>query len=206
MASHSPSTALSKPNLNKLKLGENSFNEPGLNALNSGLSEREAQMARDSSQRLLSRLKPFPSSDQSQSVKMHIMASGVVNSKGLENSEELEKEERGEDKEQGEIVEIPAVALRLLVSILDEIADGNSVTLVPSRAELTTQQAAGFLNVSRPHLVRLLEAGAIPFHKAGTHRRVRFQDMLAYKAQADKDRHGALQELAALSQELDMGY
>lgn len=200
MASRSPSTALGQPNLNKLNLSGNSFSAPGLNELNSSLSESETQMARDSSQRLLSRLKPSPSSDQPQSVKMHIIAGGGVNSEGSE------KGERGENKEQGETVEIPVVALRLLVGILDEMADGNSVTLVPSRAELTTQQAASFLNVSRPHLVRLLEAGMIPFYKAGTHRRVRFQDVLAYKAQKDKARRGALQELAALSQELGMGY
>lgn len=195
MASSSPSIALSKPKLNKLKLSENSFNEP-----NSGLSERETQMARDSSRLLLSGLKSSQGSGQPQSVKMQIIASVGSSNEGAE------KQKRGGNQAISEVVEIPAVALRLLVGILDEMADGNSVTLVPSRAELTTQQAASFLNVSRPYLVRLLEIGTIPFHKAGTHRRVRFQDVLAYKAQKDTDRRGALEELAALSQELGMGY
>lgn len=150
------------------------------------LSELDSRLAREGSRRLASRLKASPDGAQpdAQSVTVRIAA--------------------GEGPE--ETMEIPTAALRLLVGILDEMADGNAVTLVPSRAELTTQQAAGFLNVSRPHLVGLLEAGKIPFHKAGTHRRVLIQDLLAYKAQKDKDRRGTLQELAALSQELGLGY
>ena len=150
-----------------------------------GSSELESRLAREGSRRLASRLKASPDSGRpgSQSVTVRIEGDGP-----------------------DEAVELPSAALRLLVGILDEMADGNAVTLVPSHVELTTQQAAGFLNVSRPYLVGLLESGKIPFHKAGTHRRVRFQDLLAYKAQSDSDRRGALGELAALSQELGMGY
>ena len=101
---------------------------------------------------------------------------------------------------------LPRDALALLRDILTEMAQGNAVTLVPRHAELTTQEAANLLNVSRPHLIKLLEEGQIPFSRTGTHRRIRYEDLMAYKAERDRQSKEAMEELARQAQELDMGY
>ncbi len=99
-------------------------------------------------------------------------------------------------------IELPTSSLMLLMSILGELAAGNAVQVVPVHAELTTQEAANILNVSRPHMVKLLEEGKLPFHKTGRHRRVLFADLMKYKDQRDKESTQALRELAEQSQEL----
>jgi excisionase family DNA binding protein len=101
---------------------------------------------------------------------------------------------------------LPAAAVRLLSDILSEMARGNAVRVVPAAAEMTTQQAAEFLNVSRPFLIGLLEKGEIPYRKVGSHRRVEFRHLADYKQRADARRRAALDELAGLGQELGEGY
>jgi excisionase family DNA binding protein len=103
-------------------------------------------------------------------------------------------------------VTLPASAVRLLVRILAEMADGNAVTLIPIHAELTTQQAAQMLGVSRPFLIKLLETGQLGCRKVGTHRRILFSDLLEYKRKTDAQRSKALDQLSAQAQELKMGY
>ncbi|MEM6159947.1 helix-turn-helix domain-containing protein [Erwinia sp. P6884] len=99
-------------------------------------------------------------------------------------------------------IELPTSSLTLLMNILGELAEGNAVQIVPVHAELTTQEAANILNVSRPHMVKLLEDGNLPFHKTGRHRRVLFADLMRYKAQRESESNDAMQELADVSQEL----
>jgi excisionase family DNA binding protein len=101
-----------------------------------------------------------------------------------------------------EILKLPASAVQMLVRILEEMARGNAVTLIPVHAELTTQEAADMLNISRPSLIQLLDEGKIEYRKVGTHRRIRFEALMGYKRLADADRRAALAELAAYDQEL----
>jgi len=110
------------------------------------------------------------------------------------------------ENEPEESISIPVTAFRLLNSILTEMAKGNAVTLIPVHAELTTQQAADILNVSRPFLIEQLEKGVIPYRKVGTHRRVMFKDLMKYKQTMDHNRLKALEELSVIDQELGLGY
>ncbi len=101
---------------------------------------------------------------------------------------------------------IPTRALSLLIDVLAQLGQGNAVKIIPIHAELTTQEAADILNVSRPYLVKLLDQGGIPHHKVGRHRRIRYQDLMDYKSAVDTQRISALDELSSLSQTHDPEY
>ena len=110
------------------------------------------------------------------------------------------------DGQSAETIGVPASAFRLFLHLLTEMSQGNAVTLIPTHAELTTQQAADLLAVSRPYVVKLLDEGKIPSRTVGKYRRVRFDDLMVYKRKDDDARAKILDQLTAEAQELGMGY
>ena len=96
--------------------------------------------------------------------------------------------------------------MRLMIEVLTQLGQGNSVSITPIHAELTTQEAADMLNMSRPTLVKLLDSEIIPYSRKGNRRKVAYFDVLAYKNELAQKRLIALSELSALDQELGMGY
>lgn len=107
-----------------------------------------------------------------------------------------------EDKE--EMVPIPVSLFGPILEILTNMAKGKAVTIVPSHAELTTKEAANVLNVSRPFVIGLIEKKILPHRMVGSHRRIRFDDLMDYKRRIDSDRLKSLEKLAALDQEMGM--
>lgn len=103
-----------------------------------------------------------------------------------------------------ETVDIPTPAVRLLREVLEQMAHGRGVALTPLHAELTTRQAAELLQVSRTHLVQRLDEGRIPCRRVGSHRRIRVEDILAYRRETESRRRDALDELTARDQELGL--
>ncbi len=110
------------------------------------------------------------------------------------------------DEGLAEPIELPARAVGLLMDILETMAAGQGITIIPENAELTTVQAAEVLNVSRPFLIKLLEVGEIPHRKVGRHRRIRMEDVMDYKASDDAKRENVLDQLVTEAQEQDLGY
>ena len=109
-------------------------------------------------------------------------------------------------QENGDSLKIPKKAVLLLFDILDIMAQGKSFTLIPSDSEISTQQAADMLNVSRPHLVKLLEEGIIPFKKVGSHRRIELKNLIEYQQKSDENRVKKLDFLTKQAQDLNLGY
>ena len=101
-------------------------------------------------------------------------------------------------------IELPASIGEMMLDVLAHVAQGEMVTVVPYGSVLTTQEAADLLNVSRPFLTKLLEAGDIPFHKVGSHRRVKIEDLESYRTSRDRDRTEALRKLQRLGQEFEI--
>jgi excisionase family DNA binding protein len=99
---------------------------------------------------------------------------------------------------------LPPSVLRLFQQVVDALAQGQVVSLVPLHKELTTQEAADLLNVSRPYLIKLLDQGALPYSKLSSHRRIRFADLMVYKLERDAQREHALDAMAQLNQELGL--
>ena len=113
---------------------------------------------------------------------------------------------RVRDDEQEQPIDLPAGAVDLLMHVLEAMAAGQGVTLIPESAELTTVQAADVLNVSRPFLIKLLDQKAIPHRKVGKHRRIRMEDVMAYKNAIDREREQVLEQLTEEAQAHDLGY
>lgn len=137
-------------------------------------SDEEAVIAREA----VSRLKPI--TDAKQDVRLRVMESPDI------------------------VVPIPARALRLIADVLTYMADQTAVSFIPHDCEMTTKQAADLLNVSRPHFVSLLERDELPYRKVGAHRRIKAADVLAYRETISQKHHSAVEEMARLSQELDL--
>jgi excisionase family DNA binding protein len=93
-------------------------------------------------------------------------------------------------------IELPDRLYKILLRIIQDLVDGKAVSVTLAAQELTTQEAANFLGVSRQFLVRLLDEGKIPFHRVGTHRRVYLRDLIAFRKERDRRRHDAIEEMA----------
>jgi excisionase family DNA binding protein len=105
---------------------------------------------------------------------------------------------------QGTKITISGGMFRLMVDVLNAVSQGEPITLLPHSAELTTQEAADMLNVSRPYLVKLLDEGAMPSRKVGIYRRVKVQDVLRYQKQEKAKREKILDELTQEAQEMGL--
>lgn len=104
------------------------------------------------------------------------------------------------------VLRLPPKVLRMFADMLGAMSQGQAITILPRSMEVTTQEAAMILNVSRPYLIKLLNENKIPFHKLGKHRRIRLEDVLQYKTERRETSLAALQALSDQAQELDMEY
>jgi excisionase family DNA binding protein len=145
----------------------------------------------------------LPSSEEAQQARSALQAlEKMPRARRATRTVQIRPSEGGPDVS----VIVPREAFELFLEVLGQMANGSAVTIVPVKAELSTQQAADMLNVSRPHLIDLLESGKIPFRRVGTHRRVRASDLIAYQQKDDAERKAALDELTEEGQKHGLGY
>ena len=109
-----------------------------------------------------------------------------------------------EIEETGERIKIPARALVFLGDILKAMGEGKPVSIVPVATEVTTQKAAEILGCSRPYLVKLLEEGAIEFIKVGKHRRIKFEDVVAYREKMEAQQKNDIIDIMCADEELGL--
>lgn len=107
---------------------------------------------------------------------------------------------------EGEEFEVPPPLMGLLVSVAEELERGNGVSVLPLHRQLTTTEAAQLLNVSRPHVITLVERGDLPFETVGTHRRIRLLDVIAYRHGRDQRRRQALDDMVRQGEDLGLDY
>jgi excisionase family DNA binding protein len=152
---------------------------------------------------------PFPNLESAKpsakEIEIARKSSRILSNVSLKKARSIEIMLEG-DKERRKSFTVPLSAFKLFVTILTEMGQGNAVTLIPMRTELTTQKAADLLNVSRPYLIQLLESKKIPFRKVGTRRKILFKDVMVYKAKTDEARRKVLDELTEEAQKFDLGY
>jgi len=104
----------------------------------------------------------------------------------------------------GSTKELPTALYELLVTVVGILESGSGVTVVPLGTELTTAETAELLNVSRPHVIKMLEAGEMPFHKVGTHRRVLLEDVLKFRETRNAQFHNAMDKIHDVTEQLDL--
>src|SRR5688572_29600770 len=141
----------------------------------------------------------LPTTEAAEQAQFALRALGKIKSKKTARTLQV-KPDGGPDVS----VTVPREAFELFLEILGQMANGNAVTIVPVHAELTTQEAADMLNVSRPFLIKLIEEGKLPFRLVGTHRRIKMADLMAYKEADLAERKAAIDELAAEAQRLGL--
>lgn len=144
----------------------------------------------------------LPTRKEQKIAQENVKILGQIAGKHKKSSKAIEIEVSGEK----DPIKIPVSALKHLNTIIDLMAQGKAITVNSVDAEITTQEAADLLNVSRPFVIKLLDNGKIPFHMVGSHRRIRLEDLLVYKQNMEKEREEALTELTRISQELDLDY
>lgn len=147
-------------------------------------------------------MRPLPSAEEVALAKVGSQElSAVLESNGdIQNFEVMGK--NGETH----TVQLPSSAVQLMIEVLTQLGQGNSVNITPIHAELTTQEAADLLNMSRPTFIKLLDEDTLPHTRTGNRRKVAFVDVMAYKQLLDEKRLSALDELSSLDQELGLGY